>query len=664
MTTKRSSGSRRHDWLAVWIIAGIIFLGGSAFSIFKLAALGYNALDLGIFHQVVANTARGDLFAMSIHPHSYFGDHVSPFLMVLVPFYLLVPRPETLLVLQAAAIALAVFPLALLVRSLRFSLRLAVLLAYALSPLVHSFIAFEFELLVFSLPFLFAALYAYEQRRYRLFLLWSVLAAMVREDAGLLLIGFGILSAFDHRPLRWKFLPPLIGFLVFFGGMMISAGVNHEQYKFLAYYSWAGSSATQAISYLFTHPWMFFAKLLRLQNILFAAMLFLLFAGIPLLRPRRLLPLVFVAAALLLTNVGGDGITLRTHYPALLVPFFFWALIGGFERIETKPPLRLQRFFGSSTIVVMSLLLLVVSLYGCVTMSPFRPKAIREIATDLRDPKTKVAQSLIASIPREAHIASSYAQLPFFGQHASLSSMNYVFSGKRQFSPLSYVLPDETDTILYDSADYRLYSIQYAHDEEKFQKGDDRLRALFTERGFGIKEVIDSYLLLQRGSVAGLSSLYSIGTTIGRPAPRNRANPLSLITIDGQEEALRASAWTNRETTVETLPISLTWRTQERTDRTYHLRVEYTDEKQHVRSSRVYALGYGLFPTTEWPADTPVTIRYRFLIPRLPTGSYSVWIRAESEEGYLTLDAKLSAAVERTSQTFGSERILIGTITL
>ena len=99
-----------HERATIALFAVVLFFAGALFAIFKLAALGYNALDLGIFHQVLANTARGDWFAMSIHPHSYFGDHVSPFLAALAPFYALVPRPETLLVLQAAAVALGIFP--------------------------------------------------------------------------------------------------------------------------------------------------------------------------------------------------------------------------------------------------------------------------------------------------------------------------------------------------------------------------------------------------------------------------------------------------------------------------------------------------------------------------------------------------------------------------
>ncbi|TMB60347.1 MAG: DUF2079 domain-containing protein [Chloroflexi bacterium] len=60
--------------------------------------------DLGIFDQVFWNTTQGRLFesTMSLvqpQPHSYLADHFSPIYLLLVPFYALIPRPQTLLVI-------------------------------------------------------------------------------------------------------------------------------------------------------------------------------------------------------------------------------------------------------------------------------------------------------------------------------------------------------------------------------------------------------------------------------------------------------------------------------------------------------------------------------------------------------------------------------------
>src|SRR2546421_7643444 len=77
--------------------------------------------DLGLFDQIFWNTVHGRPFESTMSlawtdPHSFFADHFSPVLWLLVPFYTLVPRPETLLVLQTLALALGAVPVYLAAR--------------------------------------------------------------------------------------------------------------------------------------------------------------------------------------------------------------------------------------------------------------------------------------------------------------------------------------------------------------------------------------------------------------------------------------------------------------------------------------------------------------------------------------------------------------------
>src|SRR5438552_18968537 len=77
--------------------------------------------DLGIFDQVFWNTTQGRFFesTMSLaqpQPHSYFADHFSPVYLLLLPVYALIPRPQTLVVIQTLFLALGVWPIYLLAR--------------------------------------------------------------------------------------------------------------------------------------------------------------------------------------------------------------------------------------------------------------------------------------------------------------------------------------------------------------------------------------------------------------------------------------------------------------------------------------------------------------------------------------------------------------------
>src|SRR5437870_3800905 len=61
-------------------------------------------LDLGVFHQALWNTSRLRLFASTVRPPSYLGDHFSPSLALLAPLEWLPWPVAALLVAQAAAV--------------------------------------------------------------------------------------------------------------------------------------------------------------------------------------------------------------------------------------------------------------------------------------------------------------------------------------------------------------------------------------------------------------------------------------------------------------------------------------------------------------------------------------------------------------------------------
>lgn len=70
--------------------------------------------DLGIFEQAVRSYSHGQLPVSELKGPGFplLGDHFSPVLATLVPFYRLWSSPILLLVAQAALFAVAVVPLA------------------------------------------------------------------------------------------------------------------------------------------------------------------------------------------------------------------------------------------------------------------------------------------------------------------------------------------------------------------------------------------------------------------------------------------------------------------------------------------------------------------------------------------------------------------------
>ena len=89
-------------------LLGTILL--TALSLVRHYTFHSSLYDLGIFHQVLWNTAHGRPFASSIKHMSYLGDHLSPSFALLAPLEWL-PRPlELLLVAQAACVPVTSSP--------------------------------------------------------------------------------------------------------------------------------------------------------------------------------------------------------------------------------------------------------------------------------------------------------------------------------------------------------------------------------------------------------------------------------------------------------------------------------------------------------------------------------------------------------------------------
>ncbi len=104
--------------LAAALLATILF---GTLALLRHSTFHSTASDLAVFDQVLWNTIHGRFMesTMSLarcEPHSFFGDHFSPALLLIVPLYALFPHPETLIVVQTIALALGVWPIYLLAR--------------------------------------------------------------------------------------------------------------------------------------------------------------------------------------------------------------------------------------------------------------------------------------------------------------------------------------------------------------------------------------------------------------------------------------------------------------------------------------------------------------------------------------------------------------------
>ncbi len=171
-----------------------------------------NAWDLGVFTQVVWNTANGQPFEYSFRAISYAGDHWSPILLAFAPLFRLGGGPEDLLIAQAALLALAIVPLFYAIRSSAGELA-AVLgaAAYALSLGVSRAVSFDFHAEAMAPLFAFTAVLGLVTGRRLLFAVPSLLLLTLKEDAVLLVVPLAVVAFVSFGWRRLSLLVAAVG---------------------------------------------------------------------------------------------------------------------------------------------------------------------------------------------------------------------------------------------------------------------------------------------------------------------------------------------------------------------------------------------------------------------------------------------------------------------
>ena len=176
-------------WLLFTIgLSLAFFLFVCAWTVGRFYTFSTPSFDFGIFSQMFYYMKTSGLPMTTIERDgllSHFAVHVSPIYYLLLPFYILVPQPATLQVLQAAVITSAVIPLWLLGKHHGLSggertLLCAVLLLF---PAFSGGTSYDIHENCFLTPLLFWLFYGIDRRSTPVTAVSALLTLMVKEDA-------------------------------------------------------------------------------------------------------------------------------------------------------------------------------------------------------------------------------------------------------------------------------------------------------------------------------------------------------------------------------------------------------------------------------------------------------------------------------------------------
>lgn len=213
--------------------------------------------DLAIEDQVVWNTAHGRWYGSSIEVRNFLGDHFSPLIALLAPFYWLKPTVYWLLGFQTIALALGAVPVfRLALRRLQSPMMAAgFALVYLLYPSVGTINLFDFHWEATVIPLLLAAVEAADRENWRAMSVWLVLALVGKEEIGLTIGLFGLWLALRKREYRWGLGWMATGLVYSFVVLLVLIPfIRMEPSDTLERYAWLGDSPAAIVARMISEP--------------------------------------------------------------------------------------------------------------------------------------------------------------------------------------------------------------------------------------------------------------------------------------------------------------------------------------------------------------------------------------------------------------------------
>ena len=431
----------------LFVVAGYAVLYGM-WSVRKYHAYNAPAFDMSIFDQGVWLLSHFKAPFVTIYGQNMFGDHTVFLMLLFVPVYWLWQSPETLLVVQAVALAIGGFPIYLMGRRVLKSRWLALIptLAYLLYPALGWLNLENFHPDSFYVPLALFALCFMVYERWRRYMFMVVLLLLVKEDAWLFLVPLGIYVAFRHdRRAGLTTVGLAVGwFIVVFWGIQpalsgASAGsMDAWRMPFGGYGGLVKTALTQ--------PWQVIAYMLTADKVKYVFQLLtpLLFLAVLDWRCLLALPVLFFN----LISTFWYQSNLQYHYTALLIPPLFVAAIFGLERFRK---LRVRR-----TLSALALIVTVACVYfwgplpGSRTPSSYPdPKSVECVAAN--EALTRIPKDAVVAAEDKfaAHLADRYVIYDFPNPYIASYWGNDSQKGQR--------LPgaDQVEYVMVSPADLR-----------------------------------------------------------------------------------------------------------------------------------------------------------------------------------------------------------------
>ena len=396
----RTAASHRAVTAWAWALAALLFALYAMLSVRDQQLQRTSGFDLGIFDEAVRAYAHGGLPIVPLKgPHAdLLGDHFSPIWATLAPVYRIFPTVYTLLLAQAALMAVAVVPLVRWAgREVGVIAGIVVGVGYGTSWGIASAVGFDVHEVAFAVPMLSFAAVALAHRRWRAAVAWALPLLLVKEDLGLTVAVVGLYIAF-HGARRLGLATAVIGALGTWLEMdVLIPAARHGRYAYSS--SLDGTLLNPGPAGLAHAALAFVTPEIKLHTVL---LLLIPTAFLALRSPLLLLAVPTLAWRFLSTNpvYWGTGY----QYSAVLMPIVFAAFVDTLVRLRGTGDRRAAAVIWAGLIVSLSASMLYLPSFPLANLT--RPSWWRD------DPRVAAADRVMDLIPDGVSVAASNQLVP------------------------------------------------------------------------------------------------------------------------------------------------------------------------------------------------------------------------------------------------------------
>lgn len=299
------------DRVLPWLLSTGLFLWLVALALAKARSLD-GTVDLAAYTQAAWNIREGHEPVMTVTNGAHVLAQQAAFLFYpMVGVTYLTTIIPGLLVIQSAALAVAIVPLWRIARRLA-NLRVGAVgtlaFVYAVYPTMHNLNLAGFDPAVVALPGLLAAFYFGLTERWRWFAACCVVIVLARADLAIAVAGFGGLLVFEGKrrhglltmgsALGWTLVAALV----------IQPAFGNGSFPHLDAFADFGDSPATAAWGMITHPLEVLTRLVSEQNFNLAVTLLAPVVFLPVLAPRFLVPVLPLQVLYLVADVPSEAV--------------------------------------------------------------------------------------------------------------------------------------------------------------------------------------------------------------------------------------------------------------------------------------------------------------------------------------------------------------------